>query len=411
MSERRTRDRELSLSRFVRHALQHRRALEAMLLGGQAAGVLASVIVARSVGPSGRGMLVTLTVWGQILGWLAAFSLDKALVVLTTGNTAVISPDQGLRAVRPPVLALSSVAILAAFLLGRHFFSNIWLTTAMAVFVVATAQTELVSGWLLATGRRQAFILWRLSQPMLYLAILITLALTLRSANTQGRTVGMGFGAAASVVVPVIFALPFLPRRPAFGWHGIGPLLRFGAAAQVANILQYLNARLDFLALTFLVSAQSLGYYSVGASLGQVALLLASAGFIRGITGEADSIDRVGLSVAALLAGIVIVASPVLVPTIFGTSFEPAVPIARILAIGAVLNYALQGSSGRLLNRRHPWILAASQGVGVVVFAIGIKAFPTLTGVAWSSVGSFIVSLLINQVALHVLDQRRVASP
>ena len=57
-----------------------------------------------------------------------------------------------------------------------------------------------------------------------------------------------------------------------------GKDIRIAGGANV--ILQYLNARLDLLALSFLVSAQSLGYYAVGASLGQVALLTASAGFL-----------------------------------------------------------------------------------------------------------------------------------
>ncbi len=380
-----------------------------MLVGGQVAGVVASVIVTRSVGPTGRGIIVTLTVWGQLLGWLSAFSLDKALIVLASRDDAAISADQGLRAVRPPVLALSAVALVGTVLAGQHFFSNIWLTISMGAFAVATAQTEIISGWLLARGRRHAFIVWRLFQPALYLAILTVLALSLRSTRAEERTVAMGIGAAVSIVIPVVLVLGALPRRPAMVWRGSLPLLRFGAAVQTANILQYLNARLDLLALSLLVSAQSLGYYSVGAALGQMALLTASAGFLRGITGERDGTDLLGVGIAGLLAGIVIVASPVLVPAIFGPSLLPAVPIARILAIGAVVNYALQGSSGRLLSRRRPWVLATSQGVGVLVFAIGIEAFPTLTGVAWSSVSSFIVSLLINQVALRGPTERQVA--
>ena len=78
-------------------ALRHNRALEAMLVTTQAAGVIASIVVARSVGPAGRGTLLTITVWGQILGWLAAFSLDKAVVVLTSGQEPVSSPDDALR--------------------------------------------------------------------------------------------------------------------------------------------------------------------------------------------------------------------------------------------------------------------------------------------------------------------------
>jgi O-antigen/teichoic acid export membrane protein len=384
-----------------RRALNQKRALEAMLIAAQVAGVLAAIVIARSVGPAGRGTVVTLTVWGQILGWLAAFSLDKAIVVLTSGKDAVASPDEALRAVRLPVLGASCLAIIASVFLGRHFFSSGWLIAALAALAVATAQAELIAGWLLATGRREVYITWRLVQPALYLAIMIAAALFLGTINVPDRTVVMGVGAAASMVVPVGLVLAGPLRRPRAAGRGVVALLRFGAAAQVGNILQYLNGRLDLLALTFLVSVAGLGYYSAGAALGQAAMLMASAGVLRGITGEAKRTDFVGIGIATILAGVVIVASPVLVPFLFGASFEPAVPIARILAIGGVANYALQGACGRLLGRRQPWLVAFSQGVGVAAFGIGIAASHTLQGVAWSSVVSFTVSLVVAQVALR----------
>lgn len=377
-----------------------------MLIAAQVAGVLAAIVIARSVGPAGRGTVVTLTVWGQILGWLAALSLDKALVVLTSGKDAVASPDEALRAVRLPVLATSCLAIIASVILGRHFFSSVWLIAALAALAVATAQAELIAGWLLATRRRQAYIAWRLAQPALYLAIMIAAALLLGTIAVRDRTVAMGVGAAASMVVPVMLVLGGSLRRPRATRRGVAALLRFGTAAQVGNILQYLNGRLDLLALTFLVSVAGLGYYSAGAALGQAAMLMASAGVLRGITGEAKRTDFVGIGIAAILAGVVILAAPALVPLLFGASFAPAVPIARILAIGGVANYALQGACGRLLGIRQPWKVAFSQGVGVIVFGAGIAAFHTLQGVAWSSVVSFAVSLVVAEASLRLTSWR-----
>lgn len=392
-------------------ALQHNRALEGMLVASQVAGVLAAIVIARSVGPDGRGTVVTLTVWGQLLGWLAAFSLDKALVVLTAGKDAVASPDEALKAVRLPVLGTSCLAIIASFFLGRHFFSSSWLIAALAALAVATAQAELIAGWLLATRRRLAFITWRLVQPTLYLAIMIAAASFLRTVSLQDRTVVMGVGAAASLVVPVTFILGRLLRRPRVASRGLGPLLRFGAASHVANILQYLNGRLDLLALTVLVSVAGLGYYSAGAALGQAAMLMASAGGLRGMTGEAKRTDFVGIGIAAILGGVVILASPVLVSLLFGASFQPAVPIARILAIGAVVAYALQGTCGRLFAKRQPWFVALSQGIGVIVFMAGILASHTLQGVAWASVISYAVSLVVAEIALRITDRGSSALP
>src|SRR5207248_5751268 len=134
----------------------------------------------------------------------------------------------------------------------------------------------------------------------------------------QVRTVAMGVGATASVVIPVVFILVRMSAQLRVARRGFLPLLRFAATAHLGTILQYLNGRLDLLALSFLVSPSSLGYYSVGAALGQLSVLTANAGVVRGITGEAKATDFIGLGLACLIAAFVIVASPLLIPLVFG---------------------------------------------------------------------------------------------
>ena len=391
--------------------LKHNRALEAMLVATTVASGLGGIVIAHSVGPSGRGVVGIVTVWGQVLGWLAVFSLDRALVVLSSGERAPVSPDEALRVTRLPVIGTSCLVVLACVLLGHHFFSSNWLVLSLAAVAVATAQAELVGAWLLARGRREMYILWRLLQPVLYVTLIIFAAGTLRSSSNQERTIVIGLAAAMSVVLPVLFALARLLRRPLVAKRGLGAFLKFASAAQVATILQYLNGRLDFLVLTFLVSAESLGYYAAGAAAGQVVVLTAGAAVIRGMTGEAKSADLVGIGIASILAAIVLVAAPFLIPFAFGAPFQAAVPIGRILAVGGVANYALQAASGRLLGRRHPWLVAICQGSGVVVFAIGILTFPTVYGAAWSSVVSYIVSLVVAQLFLRLVEPDGVGQP
>ena len=402
LSSPRQRRRPSRLAHVARRGVNHNRALEAMLIGTQVAGLFGSVVIARSVGPTGRGTIVTVTVWGQLLGWLAALSLDKALMVLGSDGAAAAASDDALRATRVPVLGTSALAAVAALFLGSHLFTSIWFTLALAALAVATAQAELVAGWLLARGRRQHFLYWRLLQPALYLVIVSFAALLLRSTTTTERTIVIAIGAAASMVGPVVCALAVLPRHPLVVTRGIRPLLKFGATAHVASILQFLNVRLDMLVLTLIVSPERLGQYAVGAALGQLALLTATAGFIRGITGQSKATDFIGIGIAAALGLLVIIAAPLLIPLVFGPSFQAAVPIARILAIGGVVNYALLATSGRLLSRRKPWTVALSEGIGVAVFGIGIAVSPTLQGAAWSSVLSFTASLLVAQVALRL---------
>lgn len=380
--------------------LDRNRALEVMLLVTQAAGVIAAIVIARSIGPAGRGTVVAVMIWGQLLGWLAALSLDQALIVLTSGSEPIAKPDEALRAARLPVIGTSLLAVLASLFLGGRLFSNGILVASLAILAFATAQAELLAGWLLASGRRRAYISWRFIQPTIYVCVIVFVAIAFRDRTVAQRTIIMAVGAAGSTVVPVIVFLSRNLRRPKAPIGGLWPLVRFAAVAEIGSILQYLNGRLDVLVLTFLVSRQSLGYYSAGAALGQLTLLMASAGVIRGITGTASGTDRIGLGLAVIVGGIVIVAAPTVVPFVFGPSFNPAIPVARILAVGGVANYALQGAGGRLLRRRQPSMVAVSQGIGVIVFGMGISVLRTLDGVAWASVISFIVALAAAQIIL-----------
>ena len=379
----------------------HRRALEGMLLLNAGAGIVASVVVARSVGPAGRGIVVTLTVWAQILGWLATLSLDKALVVLSTGNRPLITPAEGLKAVRTPLVGTSLLALGASVVLGYRFFGNAWLTVGLAALALATIQAELIGAWFLATEQPRAYIGWRILQPALYLIILCGIAILMRATEASQRIVAMGLGASASMVIPVAIVSLIVRTSAERKLRKIPALLRFAIAAHLGTILQYLNGRLDLLALSFLVPAADLGLYSVGSALGQLSVLTANAGVVRGITGESKTTDFMGLAMATAFAVVVILTSPFVIPLVYGGRFSEAIPIARILAIGGIANYALQAASGRLLSRRQPWVVVVSQGVGVAVFVIGIALFRTLEGVAWSSVASFIASAAIAHVALR----------
>jgi O-antigen/teichoic acid export membrane protein len=169
----------------------------------------------------------------------------------------------------------------------------------------------------------------------------------------------------------------------------------------VANALQYVNARLDVLTLSFLVSSSSLGVYAVGASLGQSVVLLGSAGVIRGITGKATRADLRGLALTSTFAAAVMLLAPFLIPRIFGEEFENATAVAQILCVGGVLNYALQGLAGRLLGQGRAIAVAVAQAAGLPAFAAGIAISRTLEGVAWASNASFAISLVVALVLVR----------
>jgi O-antigen/teichoic acid export membrane protein len=389
----------LALQRL--HALlNHTRALEGMYLGAQVLGTVASVVIARSVGPAGRGSIITLVVWAQLLGWISAFSLDKAIVVLSRSSTArAIDPDGALAWSRRMVTMLSVPVAILCLVLGRHLFHDWVWSIYLVIGSLATAHGELNAGWLLAKKRMVGFILYRLAQPTLYFAGCTLVALLLHSDSTQVRVTALAVATVISLVVPVVLVFFITPWRIRTRIPGNG-LFRFAASAQVANAMQYLNSRLDIVSLSLLASPREVGLYSVGYATGQATVLLGSAGIIRGITGRATKLDRGGVLATALLGCLIALFSPIVIPLVFGQAFTPSIRVAQIIALGGAISYAMQSVSGRLLGAGRPWLMALAEGCGAVAFGIGIAISRQIDVVALSSVASFAVSLAVAQLCL-----------
>lgn len=183
-------------------------------------------------------------------------------------------------------------------------------------------------------------------------------------------------------------------------------LRSFAAITQLSSAMTYLNSRLDILCLSIFSAPERVGIYAVGLAAGQAAVVLGTAGIVRGITGSAKSMDRNGV-VWTLLLGLAIAAlSPMIIPWVFGAVFEPSVRVAQIMGVGASVNYALQSTDGRLLGAGKPSLVAIAEAAGAAAFGIGIAISLNLEVVALADVGSFVVSLVIAQIFLHRIWDR-----
>jgi O-antigen/teichoic acid export membrane protein len=389
-----------ALGRLGKKLGQHSRALEGMYVAIQGFGVVASLIIARSLGPSGRGSMTILVVWAQLLGWISAFSLDKAIVVQSrSSDNSRIDPDDALSWSRRAILTLSLPVSGASVAIGYSLFHRWDWAVMLAIGACATAYGEVGAGWLLAKKKMAQFISYRLGQPTAYILGCSAVALLFRGSPGPSRVDAMAIAIVISLVLPVIVVSAATVRRnrQPIVWR---KLVRFAASAQVANAMQYLNARLDILALSLLTTPREVGIYSIGLAAGQSTVLIGSAGIIRGIIGSSLKLDRAGVVGTALFGIVIFALSPFVIPFVFGSAFNGSIRVAQIIALGGAVNFALQSSSGRLLGAGRPWLMAAEEGLGTVVFAIGISISRNLDVVALADVGSYLASFLLAQVFL-----------
>jgi antigen flippase len=402
-----------SMRRLLRRVASIDRALEGTVLVAQIFGAATGVLLARALGPAGRGEIATVALWGQLIGWVASFSLDKGVIVLTKREHTAIHRRVALVTSRRLVAVFSLPAMVVAVLIGRYLFTGWYVPIMIGLVAICVAQMELVGGWLLALHERQLYLLWRLAQPTLYLlGVGGTALLRLRGVVSTHEAIWLIIGAIlASVIGPLCLRFaPYLsPEGGWFSWGAARHLLRYGLAAQTANILTYFNGQLDLITLTIIASSSQVGRYAVGASVGQVVVLFGPAAIVRGLTGERQGRDRLAGSVSVVLAAAVVVAAPTCIPLVFGAEFRSSVPVAQLLAIGSVFNFFLLSACGQLLGRNRPWHATVAQASGVAIFAVLLVPFHTLLDVAVASDISYFVSLVIAELLLFSHEDRSVA--
>jgi O-antigen/teichoic acid export membrane protein len=367
-----------------------------VLLASTVLGFASSVMIARSVGPTGRGDMTFITVWIQVLGFTGAFMLDTALIVLSRQKDGVVVPATGFYEAARISTRISVACAVAAAVLGFYILDSVFISFAMAAGVLASAAYELWNGYLLATRRRPAYLGIRLAQPLIYALCIAAVSFGLADLSQQIKVVCMTVGLVASLGAPVLVSsFRQLPARPARSPETASALLRFARGAQIASMVQYVNTRLDLLALPFRYSAAAVGIYAIGAAPAQVLVRLGSAGTLRAVTGElTDRHDVRAIAAVAIAAGAWAVSCPWLIRIFFGPEFDASVPVARILALGAVPGFALQQASGRLLSQKRSRAVTVAEGAGSLVFLFGFLVSKTVVGVAWASSASYLIALI-----------------
>lgn len=374
--------------------LGRNRAFEAVLLLGQGLNFLTSVLIARSVGTAGRGTIVAFTTWGQILGWMAVLSLDKAVIVFA--RNGLLSSAAALHEARRLVFSLSLIVGLGALALGGILFDGYGvLSLLLGLTVIVVSHYELWMGYTLARGRMSDYLGVRLLQSLFYSLAGAAVYIARQHLSTARGTELLALAFLASMVVPVcLFSAGRVPPAPRIA-SARKALLNFGARTQVSALFQVANMRLDLLVLPLRIPFDELGIYAVALAPAQLLILTGSAGLVRGITGRSPARDVRALLVVVGAAAAWFFLCPMVLPAVFGTEFARSVEISRILVVGAVPGFASQALSGHSLGRMLTREVAIAHGTATLVFAVGLFSSQSLQGVAWSSVASYVTSLVI----------------
>jgi O-antigen/teichoic acid export membrane protein len=316
----------------------------------------AAVLIARALGPGGRGVYAL---------FLLSASITQALLSLGIGVSAVYylgkraQPLSRIVANAQQVTLASAIVscllvLLAWPVLGDTFAGHetpYWVFAfAVPLFLNYNVLTAVLQG----SSRFLAMNAVIVVQPLVLFALLAagiavgdidtTAALLFWSAATGAATV-----LALALLGRDALRLPELLR---VDWPSLRDQVRFGMQGQVGNLVQLLNYRLDQYIVLLFVSTAGVGIYAVSVTVSQSVWFIANAVatvLLPRLTGTDPSdaarttplVCRNTLLVSAIAAIGLGVASPWLIEALFGGDFEAAVTPLLWLLPGTV---ALAGS-------------------------------------------------------------------
>ncbi|MBY6683239.1 oligosaccharide flippase family protein [Rhodococcus sp. BP-316] len=374
--------------------------------------LLTAPIVARSVGPEGRGAVSAALAAFALVPIVLAFGMPLNLRRLSLRE----SSDGYVRAARDITLTLFIPAVGIGYALGVTLFNSLDVFV-QAVAVVGIASSPLTVSWmndqsvLIAHRKFRCVAAIQLMQPLIYVVSIIffwsfgrlNVGIVL-VCYIAGSVATFAF---ASWCVPVSVRGHRSSRRDFL--RGSGSFVG-GAVAEAAS------NRLDQLLVLPLLGLYQAGLYSLAVTFSSLPMSFAHAVgahyFSRYSEEENDQDSLVSESIRVILylsffvAGLLSLLCIVLVPFIFGRDFVPALPSIWISQAGSVLMCTSYVVSMVLVSRGSGRALTAAQISAVVASTSALLLIAPWKGAVGASLASSSGYLVLLVIVLYLAKVR-----
>jgi O-antigen/teichoic acid export membrane protein/O-antigen ligase len=414
------------------------RALAGSLLAAgasQAALVASGVLVARALGPADRGYMALVLLVPSLLALVGSLGLPLAstyFVARSPENAHSIARKLIVPALLQTAIGvLITLGALVTVLAGEP--ARV-ISAGLVATVLVPALLAQLYGLALLQGQRRfrAFNVVRVAQPLLYSIAVLGAFLAGFHSLFQITLVTTAANVAAAGLIIVVLLRGLVPPGDTAGAEvpSLSQLTRFGLKGFLGSVSPVEDFQLDKAAVALFLNPVSLGFYVVAQAFINLPRFVAqSVGLIAypSVAGHRDprlarrSLWRhFGLGAGLTLGAVIVleILVPSLIPLFFGAAFSEAVPITRILLIGAFCASARRVLADGVRGAGYPTLgtiaEAASWMIMVPAMVVLAPAFGP-EGVALAVTGAWAASLVILLAAtayvLHGLGKRLGSVP
>jgi O-antigen/teichoic acid export membrane protein len=379
-------------------------------------GFLVAILLARALGPEGRGDTV---LFQAAVGIGVAFAnLGVGSAVFYFVSRREIEAREGMEAGLTVTLLTAAVAAIGVLITAVFFGDRLaeegldipyWMAIVAAP---AFIQLRVAEGLLRAQGRFGVMNALEVSLPLCMIAILggIELLVGLDVRNAV-------YGWSLSFLPPIVAGYILLgrdvwPRRPA-GLPLMRKTVRFGGQLALTNLVQLANYRVDAFIIAWLVSREGVGIYAVANSQVEGLLILSNSVAIVLLTnitaGDRDNAARLTpivcrntmlvTAIAAVVAGLI---ADLWIPAVFGSKYQASVEPYLWLLPGMVAIAGAKILGAYVFSRGLPivnfWIAVLNLAITTPVTILLLLAFD-VPGAAMGTSFGYVLMLAMTAFA------------
>lgn len=365
-----------------------------LVLGG-----VTGIILARVLGPTGKGNLTLLLT----IPTLVFATINMSVGISLSYHSGKENQDDVIvnGFVMMFILGLFGTLITTLFVLANH--SNLFpgieeqLIVVALILVFLVFLYQFITESLLALYRVFELNVVLIIRPTLYLGLVIILVVV-KQFGIFGALLATGAGFLLTIVAGFII----LKRYINFSIFYINlelqrKIISYGLKVHVGKVLQALSSRLDYFIIAIMLDTAAVGYYSLATSLGEMLLILPASvqevlipRLMRYQDENRDNLVRISNRMVLFFMvltciSVAIIGKPLII-FLYGVEFSPSYNILVLLLPG-VLAY----SSSRLLGvdinaLGKPLLGSLASGVALVILVVfDLIAIPQfgIIGAAW----------------------------
>ena len=381
--------------------------------------VVTGVILARTLGPSGRGELAAVVLWPTMLWTVGNLGVVDSVTFHSARRTApqrsIVSTSLAIALVQSAVLVAIGL-VLVPLVLAKQEASVV----RDCMIFLASIPTSLVTLYLASVlNGTHRFVPFNVVRATVFLgnaAGLVALAIASELTVTSAMIAYLA-SQVLTVLIAVIFVLPSSgpPSRPqrllaremlAYGWR-----------SQLSTISNLLNERVDQLVISIVLAPASLGLYVVAWTMTSLSSMIGYSVTFAALprVAQAKSAEErrarahryvflTFISTAAVTVPVLLLA-PEILRIVFGADFVQATGVTRVLLVASIPLGTARVLEAVLKGMNRPLHAGFAEGAGLIVTAVGLAALLPTLGLMGAAITSLAAYLLAAGVALHLANR------